>query len=87
MPFVKTQLCSGCGVCAEECPRGAITILYGRAHIEQARCDSCGLCVAVCPFGAMADTSAPSTEELDGTVADLKRRTQDLLDRIAVLRR
>ena len=85
MPLVKAQLCSGCGVCVDECPRGAISIRYGRAHIEQARCNSCGLCVPVCPSGAMADTAPVSTEELTGSVADLKRRTQDLLDRIAAM--
>jgi ferredoxin len=45
--------CSGCGLCVETCPRGAIRLVNGNARIDQSRCDDCGACLDVCPNGAI----------------------------------
>ncbi|MFW2367070.1 MAG: glycyl-radical enzyme activating protein [Desulforhopalus sp.] len=41
--------CTGCGVCAGQCPADAISISRNLAVIDASRCNACLNCVAVCP--------------------------------------
>ncbi len=47
--------CIACGICAKNCPSGAIAISGARAHIQEERCLSCGMCVVKCPKDAIYD--------------------------------
>lgn len=49
---VQEELCSGCGICAPQCPYGAITV-DEVAHVNEVLCEGCGTCAAACPSGAM----------------------------------
>lgn len=44
-----TQGCIGCGICAKNCPTGAITVSDFVAHIDQEKCTGCGMCQEKCP--------------------------------------
>jgi heterodisulfide reductase subunit A len=48
--------CSGCRVCNELCPYGAIEFDEDkrRSHVISAVCKACGCCAASCPSGAIA---------------------------------
>ncbi len=41
--------CEGCGRCAQRCRQQAISIINGRAQINEAKCVFCGYCARVCP--------------------------------------
>ena len=49
---VDEELCSGCGVCAPQCPYSAITV-EEVAEVNEVLCEGCGACAAACPSGAM----------------------------------
>ncbi len=44
--------CTGCGICQELCPEGAIRLTYV-ASVDAERCTGCGVCVQSCPQGAV----------------------------------
>jgi ferredoxin len=61
VPFGKLTLdgpqCSGCGVCAADCPTGALIVLPGQDSyglvLRQESCVGCGQCIKVCPEGCL----------------------------------
>ena len=59
-----TDACQGCfeHPCMELCPRGAISKISGRAHIDPAKCVKCGKCVTACSFGAIVHQKRPCRE-------------------------
>ena len=83
---VRKDLCLGCGLCAESCPRQAISLKSGQAQIDQNRCNHCGLCVDACPQGAIAELRPVSRRELQATVTGLKDRTENIIARIEKLK-
>ena len=69
----------GCGLCAQICPEGAISILGGQAEINRGLCNSCRLCLVECPQGAIVDKVYVSAEDLKATVVDLRQQADNIL--------
>lgn len=53
--------CLGYGACAHVCPKQAISVQNGLAHVDKRLCIGCGKCVAVCPRQIIALVPASVT--------------------------
>ncbi len=59
--YEVSNMCKGCVAhpCMLVCPKGAISIVDGKSHIDQSKCIKCGKCKAVCPYDAIAKKERP----------------------------
>lgn len=59
-PVYDLDKCRGCKKCvpAERCPMHAISVVDGKAQVDDTLCNACGVCIEKCPFG----TTPPVTE-------------------------
>ena len=53
MPWIKEELCNGCGLCIPSCILDAIIIRAEKAKIDMSRCHRCGVCHDECPERAI----------------------------------
>ena len=58
---IDKQQCTGCGLCAEKCPKDCILMVedgegFRSPQIDFTKCVECGLCVRSCPTTSAADT-------------------------------
>ena len=53
MYAIDEDLCTGCGLCLEYCPSGAMKMLGETVEIEEGLCTSCGSCAEACPQNAI----------------------------------
>ncbi|MDY6795731.1 MAG: DUF362 domain-containing protein [Actinomycetota bacterium] len=52
-PHPNTELCTGCGKCADICPVSAVSIKNGTAVIDSRKCIRCYCCDEACEYDAM----------------------------------
>lgn len=59
--MLVTEACRGCMMhaCKDVCPKGAITIVNHRCHIDKEKCIECGKCAAACPYSAIIAQKRP----------------------------
>lgn len=70
--------CSGCGLCVDACPAGAIAAGLPVPTVDVRACGACGLCVARCPEGALRLTGA-SLEQLEAQLDELIGRVDGVV--------
>src|SRR5512135_3458185 len=52
--LIDESKCNGCGLCAPNCPEGALQIIDGKARlVSDLFCDGLGACIGHCPLGAI----------------------------------
>ncbi len=55
------EKCTGCGLCAADCPTAAIKLVAKRP-VFGAACVRCGLCVGICPVQAITQPEEPAAQ-------------------------
>ena len=68
MPWVKQEMCTGCSVCVDECPVGAMSVDDGKASIDEKNCIRCGRCHDVCPEEAVRHDSERIPQEIEANL-------------------
>jgi len=51
---IDKDWCSGCGICVETCPFGALTLASDTAQLDWNKCMGCGACQGRCPQGIIS---------------------------------
>ncbi len=72
---VDQARCSGCRICNDLCPFGAISFdgVTAVTEVDPALCQGCGVCVAACPAGAILGTGFSDSQilaQIDGLLMD-----------------
>lgn len=59
--IMVTEGCQGCleHPCLEVCPKGAISMVNGKSHIDEEKCIKCGKCMEACPYNAIIKQERP----------------------------
>jgi len=74
---VRTEVCTGCGLCVPACPFGSITMVDGLAVIDET-CTLCGACESSCPYEAIVlrknDTGKADTSDCSGVLVISEQR-------------
>lgn len=77
MPWVDDNRCTGCGVCVEECPVGAIVMEESKAEIKMENCIRCGVCHGVCVSEAVRHDSEKIPESVEMNIEMTKGFMED----------
>jgi len=51
--IINKEKCTGCGKCIDSCPADMISIIDGKATVNEG-CLACGACIGSCPRDAIS---------------------------------
>jgi len=69
MPWVNQDMCTGCEICVDECPTGAISTENGVASIDDDTCIRCGVCHDACPNDAVRHDGERIPQDVEHNLA------------------
>lgn len=69
-PKVKNNQCTACETCIKWCPTNVISLVEGKAYINQEICIGCGECLTVCKFNAIEYNWRVSSKLLQEKMAE-----------------
>jgi MinD superfamily P-loop ATPase len=69
MPWVNKEMCTGCGICIDECYVKAIAIIENIAFLDEDKCIRCGTCHSVCADNAIRHDGERIPEEVESNLA------------------
>jgi len=76
---LRTELCTGCGMCILVCPHAVFEMTGKVAHIIDINdCMECGACALNCPFGAISVKSGVGCAA--GIIRGILRNTEPNCD-------
>lgn len=74
MPWINEKVCTGCGICVENCPADAILMEAGKtAEIDMSECIRCGDCHDICPQEAVRHDSEKIPEKTETNIKTARR--------------
>ena len=84
---MEAELCTGCNMCAKQCPIDCIHVVVEKDEetkqrmltkfvIDAAKCMFCGICVDSCPSGALRHS-----HEFEGAMYDVERLMLSFVDK------
>ncbi len=83
---IRKDRCVGCGICRDNCPQNAISIINRKAFIDAAKCNDCGICLNVCPRGAIilkdVKIDAEKQEDLLSIAHSLSKKAEDISNKL-----
>ena len=62
MFHVDEEKCTGCEICLDSCPTGAISMIEHKAQIKVNKCTDCGECSRICPQEAIYSDKIPQQD-------------------------
>ena len=72
MPWVDSEICTGCGDCIAECPSGAILLENDKAFINMEDCIRCASCHELCPEEAVRHDGEKVSADVQANVKRTK---------------
>ena len=80
-----TENCQNClaASCQRVCPKGAVSFVNGKSHIDPEKCIKCGKCASACPYHAIIHMERPCQAAcgMDAIVSDEHGRAKIDQDR------